>query len=164
MAIKFLNTTQVQEKTLYADAANDRIGIRTNTPSHPLDVDGDVAFRHGTTNKKVFFSEETSDNVIIGDIEGMYAGAYFDMQYKGDIAHFNKCKVGIGTNSPAAALQVDGGVQMGNDSSAASAALAGTLRYRVTTFGITKYSYVDMCMQIGATSYKWINIVQNSWT
>ena len=164
MAIKFLNTTQVQEKTLYADAANDRIGIRTNTPLHPLDVDGDVVFRHGTNNKKVLFSEEGKDDVMIGDIEGMYSGAYFDMQYKADVAHFNKCKVGIGTSSPSADLQVDGGIQMGNDSSTASAALAGTLRYRTDTVFGTNYSYVDMCMQIGATSYKWINIVQNSWT
>ena len=164
MAIKFLNTTQVQEKTLYADAANDRIGIRTNTPLHPLDVDGDVVFRHGTNNKKVLFSEEGKDDVMIGDIEGMYQGAYFDMQYKADVAHFNKCKVGVGTASPAADLQVTGGIQMGNDSSNASAALAGTLRYRTNTSGATKYSYVDMCMQIGATSWKWINIVQNSWT
>jgi hypothetical protein len=86
------------------------------------------------------------------------------MQYKVDIAHFNKCKVGVGTASPAADLQVTGGIQMGNDGSTASSALAGTLRYRTNTSGATKYSYVDMCMQIGATSWKWINIVQNSWT
>ena len=72
MAIKFLNTTQVQEKTLYADAANNRIGIGTTSPLHPLDVDGDVAFRHNTNGKKVFFSEEGKDDVMIGDIEGMY--------------------------------------------------------------------------------------------
>ena len=79
--------------------------------------------------KKYFSQKKEKMSVMIGDIEGMYSGAYFDMQYKADVAHFNKCKVGIGTSSPAADLQVDGGIQMANESAAASSALAGTLRY-----------------------------------
>jgi hypothetical protein len=48
---------------------------------------------------------------------------------------------------------------MADDTAAASAAKVGTLKYRVSG----NNSYVDMCMQTGATTYAWINIVQNNW-
>ena len=41
--------------------------------------------------------------------------------------------VGIGTTSPGAKLQVDGGIQMADDSDAAAAAKVGTMRYRTGT-------------------------------
>jgi hypothetical protein len=46
MAIKFLNTVQVDTDVLYVDAANDRVGIGTNSPSvyHKLDVNGSANF------------------------------------------------------------------------------------------------------------------------
>ena len=71
----------------------------------------------------------------------------------------NTGNVGIGTNSPATKLQVAGGIQMADDTATASAAKVGTLKYRVSG----NNSYVDMCMQTGATTYAWINIVQNNW-
>jgi hypothetical protein len=69
--------------------------------------------------------------------------------------------VGIGTNSdsPSSKLQVAGGIQMADDTATASAAKVGTLKYRVSG----NNSYVDMCMQTGAATYAWINIVQNNW-
>ena len=67
--------------------------------------------------------------------------------------------VGIGTTSPSSKLQVAGGIQMADDTATASAAKVGTLKYRVSG----NNSYVDMCMQTGATTYAWINIVQNNW-
>jgi hypothetical protein len=67
--------------------------------------------------------------------------------------------VGIGTTSPQSKLQVAGGVQMADDTDAASADKVGTLRYRTSG----NNSYVDMCMQTGATTYEWVNIVQNNW-
>ena len=68
-------------------------------------------------------------------------------------------RMGIGTTSPSSKLQVDGGVQIANDSDAASASKVGTLRYRTSG----NNSYVDMCMQTGASTYAWVNIVQNNW-
>ena len=56
-------------------------------------------------------------------------------------------------------LSMDGSIQMGNDTDTASASKAGTLRYRVSG----NNSYVDMCMRTGATTYAWVNIVQNNW-
>ena len=67
--------------------------------------------------------------------------------------------VGIGTTSPSSKLQVAGGVQMADDTDTASADKVGTQRYRVSG----NNSYVDMCMQTGAATYAWINIVQNNW-
>jgi hypothetical protein len=67
--------------------------------------------------------------------------------------------VGIGTTSPGAKLDVAGGVKIANDSSTAVATNVGTLRYRTSG----NNSYVDMCMQTGAATYEWVNIVQNNW-
>lgn len=67
--------------------------------------------------------------------------------------------VGIGTTSPSSKLQVNGGVQLANDTTTASAGKAGTFRYRTSG----NNSYVDMCMQTGSTTWTWINIVQNNW-
>ena len=70
--------------------------------------------------------------------------------------------VGIGTTAnqySGSKLQVAGGVQMADDTATASADKVGTLRYR--TAG--NNSYVDMCMQTGASTYAWVNIVTNSW-
>ena len=67
--------------------------------------------------------------------------------------------VGIGTTSPQSKLQVNGGVQLASDTASPSAAKAGTFRYRTSG----NNSYVDMCMQTGASTYAWVNIVQNNW-
>ena len=67
--------------------------------------------------------------------------------------------VGIGTVTPNSKLQVDGAVQVADDTDAASADKVGALRYRTSG----NNSYVDMCMQTGASTYAWVNIVQNNW-
>ena len=68
--------------------------------------------------------------------------------------------VGIGINStPSSKLQVDGGIQMADDTDTAVAGKVGTVRYRTSG----NNSYVDMCMQTAASTYEWINIVQNNW-
>jgi hypothetical protein len=68
-------------------------------------------------------------------------------------------RAGIGTSTPNSMLQVNGGVQLANDTDTASASKVGTLRYYTSG----NNSYVDMCMQTGASTYAWVNIVQNSW-
>jgi hypothetical protein len=67
--------------------------------------------------------------------------------------------VGIGTTDPKSKLQVNGGIQMANDTDTASADKVGTMRYRADA----NNSYVDMCMQTGAATYAWINIQSNTW-
>ena len=67
--------------------------------------------------------------------------------------------VGIGVTSPQSKLQVNGGVQLAFDGSTPSLAKVGTFRYRKSG----NNTYVDMCMQTGASTYTWVNIVTNSW-
>jgi hypothetical protein len=50
-------------------------------------------------------------------------------------------------------------IQFPDNSATPSAANAGSMRYRVSG----NNSYVDMVMQTGATTYTWVNIVQNNW-
>ena len=68
-------------------------------------------------------------------------------------------RAGIGTTTPSSMLQVNGGVQLANDTDTASASKVGTFRYYTSG----NNSYVDMCMQTGAATYAWVNIVTNSW-
>ena len=67
--------------------------------------------------------------------------------------------VGIGNTAPKAKLDVIGGIRMADDASTATVTNVGTQRYRHDT----NNSYVDMCMKTGASTYAWINIVQNNW-
>ena len=97
----------------------------------------------GAYGTKMYFA--TTDSYSLGSKTRMM------IDYNGN--------VGIGTTSPSSKLQVAGGIQMADDTATASAAKVGTLKYRVSG----NNSYVDMCMQTGATTYAWINIVQNNW-
>ena len=75
-------------------------------------------------------------------------------------------QVGINVTSPQSKLQVNGGIQMADDTATPSAAKAGTLRYRTASTGIGTYaSYVDMCMQTGISpsTYAWVNIHTNTY-
>ena len=54
---------------------------------------------------------------------------------------------------------VTGGVRIGNDTTSATAANVGTLKY-VETSG---KSEVLMCMRTGASTYAWISIKANTW-
>jgi hypothetical protein len=74
--------------------------------------------------------------------------------------------VGINVTAPQSKLQVNGGIQMADDTAAPSAAKVGTLRYRAASTGIGTYaSYVDMCMQTGISpsTYAWVNIHTNTY-
>jgi hypothetical protein len=67
--------------------------------------------------------------------------------------------VGIGTTTPQATLDVNGGIRVGDDSTAASAVNVGTIRYRSDA----NNSWVEMVMQTGAATYSWVIIHTNSW-
>ena len=71
----------------------------------------------------------------------------------------NSGKVGIGTTDPSSALQVDGGIQMANDTDPPSAEKAGTIRYRK----VGKSSLVEICVQTGTSTYKWVTIHKETW-
>ena len=77
--------------------------------------------------------------------------------------------VGVGDTSPSSKLSVAGGVQIGDDQATgiALSAKVGTFRYHELNGSNptpkSNYSYVDMVMRTGASSYAWVNIVTNNW-
>jgi hypothetical protein len=56
-------------------------------------------------------------------------------------------------------IESQSSIKVADDTSTASASNVGALRYREDA----NNSYVDMCMQTGASTYAWVNIVQNNW-
>lgn len=62
-------------------------------------------------------------------------------------------------------LQVTGSVkstssvQVGNNIATASSSNVGAIRYRSDA----NNSYMDMVMQTGASTYAWVNVLQNTW-
>ena len=56
-------------------------------------------------------------------------------------------------------LRVNGSVKVSDDTNTPGSSRVGSIRYRTSG----NNSYVDMCMQTGASTYAWVNIVTNSW-
>lgn len=152
-----------------------KVGIGTTTPSSKLTVagaDGSAPLMSikntstSTANDSVLsFNRDNSDTLgySIGvnsaddsfNLSGVGNGINNTIRLK----VLSNGDVGIGTTTPSSKLQVAGGVQMADDTDTASADKVGTQRYRADS----NNSYVDMCMQTGATTYEWVNIVQNNW-
>ena len=126
-----------------------RVGIGTTSPASKLHVQGDTYIQNGNLLM-------SSGVYGIANVANIAQKAGFPSS--GNFA-FQSVDVGIGTTTPAAKLDVNGGIRMADDASAASATNVGTLRYRTSG----NNSYVDMCMQTGAATYAWVNIVQNNW-
>ena len=155
---------------LAVERATGNVGIGTTSPVEKLHVNGGhlevqnsgntniyinaaagsdstLWFQEGGGAKGKIQNDASNDSILISD------GANADtMTLKGQ-------KVGIGTTAPAAKLDVNGGVRMGDDTAAASATNVGTMRYRATA----NDSFVEMCMQTGASTYAWEIIKQNTW-
>ena len=143
-------TTTVNQFTL--DSAG-KMGIGTTSPNRLLTVQ--------TTGTGSYLAlNSSSNNTTIGsDINGAFlvyddTASTYRMVIKPTTGN-----VGIGTTSPRAKLDVNGGIKLANDTSFATSSNVGTFRYRTSG----NNSYVDMCMQTGASSYAWVNIVTNSW-
>ena len=154
------------------------VGIGTTSPTYKLDVNGPASFNNAAIidgldagnptpageqtrisgygiigNRSSFYiTNASSTGTIYWGIGGAHnAGTKMTLRNTGNL--------GIGTTSPASKLDVNGGIRMADDSSTASASNVGTLKYYTSG----NNSYVDMCMQTGATTYAWVNIVQNNW-
>jgi hypothetical protein len=170
-ALHTINAKSINGEIALATANSERmrinssgnVGIGTTSPSKPLDVRTDVGIlikgASGSSNAKIsllpasggrqYDLGNVGSDFRIFDASANITRMYFD----------NDGNTGIGTTTPSSKLQVAGGVQMADDTDTASADKVGTLRYRADA----NNSYVDMCMQTGASTYEWINIVQNNW-
>ena len=118
-----------------------KVGIGTSSPIHPLYVNGDIGQSDGS---RIWFRGSSSSSAT-GAQSYVYSNG-LNLQIKGDdnvqilgdgggiIAHFDYTgKVGISTTLPKSKLQVDGGIQMADDTDTAVADKAGTMRYRTGT-------------------------------
>ena len=168
--------------------ANGNFGIGTTNPNYKLDVYGSLKigttgalsigqspysttiFYIGAGNgSEIAFGAPASNtqNVSVqgdlysyqGSVGTKINGSFNNkISYNGD-NYLNSGNLGIGTFFPQSKLQVNGGVQLANDTASPSASKVGTFRYRTSG----NNSYVDMCMQTGTSTYAWVNIVTNSW-
>jgi len=137
------------------------VGIGTTSPNSKLEVGGEIDASGGDgyrINGKPW-AAESSNNLRLGDWDGEGFSTSIYGSNSSEVMRVTGNNVGIGTTSPQAKLQVNGGVQLANDTAVASASKVGTFRYRTSG----NNSYVDMCMQTGASTYAWVNIVTNSW-
>jgi hypothetical protein len=125
-------------------------------------------FKIQNSGDRLMNVDTVNGTFFLGDVDGLSDENYItsengriDLVSGGGetLSCTNAGKVGIGDINPSTKLSVNGGVQIANESATASAALVGTLRYRSTA----NTSFVDMCMQTGATTYTWVNIVSNFW-
>lgn len=127
----------VDTSTLVVDAANNRVGIGTATPSYPLDVVGDVNVSQSITvsgdltvddfdpGQAVFHVDSTDNRVGIGtktpsttlDVDGTITATELtvsgDLTVDTDTLHVDSTndRVGIGTTTPSYPLEVDGAIQ-----------------------------------------------------
>jgi len=135
--------------------ASGNVGIGTTSPAQTLDVSGSVIFRpSGTSDTISFLSLGSAQSRLV-------TTGNFAIWPGGNeaIRLLINGYVGVGTAAPASKLDVNGGIRMADDTATASATNEGTLRYRKDA----NNSYIDMCMQTGASTYAWVNIKTNTW-
>lgn len=119
MAIKFLNTVQVDTDVLYVDTANDRVGIGTDTPLYKLQVQDRIHIEDTTSQQpKISFSENTNTSgefVLeyngVGGGSGNYVSFYSEVSgwaTKGNGLNYipQNGYVGIGTTNPNKKIEV----------------------------------------------------------
>lgn len=169
---------------------NGNIGINNNTPEVSLDISPSgstgisiLRMRCDTTAFDVmqFFQSSTIKGAIgyygnTNPVFPQYAGAMLSLMVEPTIGRFiwatnsgsgmsikmtldNNGALGVGTTTPSAKLDVAGGIKIADDTDAAAVTKVGTIRYRTSG----NNSYMDMCMQTGASTYEWVNIKTNSW-
>jgi hypothetical protein len=153
---------------IYYNTGN--VGIGTSEPgmdiSTKFDVVGRVSFRTDASDpsKALLFDNYGTARRIYTDAMSGFPGDLILGTYP--TGHMNQLylqqssgRVGIGTSTPGAKLDVNGSVKVANDNTGASANNVGAIRYRT----IVNNSFCEMVMQTGASSYAWVIIKQNSW-
>ena len=123
MAIKFLNTVQVDTDVLYVDASSNRVGIGTTSPSTVLEVsstgvngvDISQSASNATQSGRLFFTTNTaSEGFALFNANGTFqinsGGIPNDTSGTNRISIIGSSgNVGIGTTSPSTKLHVSGG-------------------------------------------------------
>jgi hypothetical protein len=92
--------------TLVVDAANNRVGVGTASPDHPLQVNGNVLFKNSLNNALAFFAKESDDS---GTLYLYNNGTLKNVIASNANSYFTGGNVGIGTSAPLERLVVSGG-------------------------------------------------------
>jgi len=136
------------------------IGSTSGGETRAIDIDGNWT---AGESKSITFAYGTDATHMVGQINCVFNGSTDSRLRWGKLYHGGATSTYTmelkSTSATTANLTVAGSIQMADDTDTASADKVGTLKYRVSG----NNSYVDMCMQTGATTYAWINIVQNNW-
>jgi hypothetical protein len=129
-----------------------------------MDVNGKfmIGTTSATSNANLTVKEslaiQSGSNTVLS-ISTAYGGAFINTGTSGGTVNFGLPSSNTTNVFVQGTIEAASSVQMGNNTAAASAANAGSTRYRVSG----NNSYMDMSMRTGATSYAWVNIVQNNW-
>jgi len=144
------------------EAGEDYFALSQSASNKPTVTFGDVDEQYGTMFNLDVDSKEIdifNNGIIkIGD-NGFGNNTLFTVDDVNRKFTFENGAVGVGTTTPRAKLDVAGGIRMANETATATAANVGTMRYRV----VNTRSYMDMCMQVGTSSYAWVNVAMNQW-
>ena len=102
-----------QENCFFVDASADRVGIRTNTPDSGLDVNADLRVSSGTNSSLLVHFISQAGGAVFNE-----AGASADFRVEGNtnqnllFVDGSADRVGIGTATPGAVLDVNGNTQI----------------------------------------------------
>jgi len=122
------NTSLVSD-VVYVDEPNNRVGIGTTSPAAKLHVEGNVlidAYNQGEDNGLFFregFLTIDQPSITVWDMtnggaspDGLSINSFDGIRFRengGEVARFKDGNFGIGTTSPGAKLDVNGGIRLG---------------------------------------------------
>ena len=137
------NSSNVETISVRADGKTTfnggKVGVNTTTPSKDFEVQGVARIN-------------TLDFEKIYNINFISAG-------NNSIIYFGQPSSYVQNVSVNGVIRSNTSIQFANNTATPSAQLEGSQRYYKTS----NASYVDVCMQTGATTYAWVNIKTNTW-